>query len=96
MGLTMNGPGKAYRKGISPLELYRTFPDAAVAERRFEQVRWEDGVRRANCDGERVARRNHPSMLWRCADCRKRFSAKGNAATRSAKVGCRSGLWRFA
>ena len=79
----MNGRGKAYRKGISLLELYRMFPDAAAAERWFEQARWADGVRRANCNGERVTRRNHPSMPWHCADCRKYFSVKVNSVMHS-------------
>lgn len=32
----MNGSSKAYRKGISLLELYQMFPDDGTAERRFE------------------------------------------------------------
>ena len=90
----MNGPGKAYRKGISLLELYRMFPDDETAERWFEQARWADGVRCANCEGERVTRRNHPSMPWHCKDCRKYFSAKVNSAMHSSKVGCQK--WAMA
>ena len=63
------------------------FPDDGAAERRFEQARWADGVRRASCNGERVTRRNHPSMPWHCADCRKYFSVKVNSVMHSSKVG---------
>lgn len=84
----MNGRGKAYRKGIGLLELYRMFPDDAPRGRWFEQARWADGVRRASCNGERVSRVNHSSMPWHCADCRKHFSVKANSVTHSSKV-CR-------
>ena len=83
----MNGPGKAYRKGISLLELYQMFPDDDTAEKWFEQARWADGVTCANCDGSRVTRRNHPSMPWHCKDCRKYFSVKVNSVMHSSKVG---------
>ena len=84
----MNGPSDAYRKGVSLLELCQMFPDDDTAERRLEQARWADGARRANCAGERVTRRRHPSMPWHCADCNKYFSVKMNSVTRSSKVRC--------
>lgn len=40
----MSAPGKAFRKGITLLELMRMFPDDETAERWFVETRWPDGI----------------------------------------------------
>ena len=84
----MNAPGKAFRKGISLLELMQMFPDDETAERWFVEARWPDGIRCAHCDSERVGRKgNHPTQPYHCSDCRSFFSVKTNSVMHASKVG---------
>ena len=83
----MNAPGKAFRKGITLIELLQMFPDDATAEKWFVESRWPDGVRCAHCDGDRVKAAKHKSMPYHCADCRRFFSVKTNSVMHASKVG---------
>ena len=84
----MSAPGKAFRKGITLLELMRMFPDDETAERWSVQTRWPHGIRCPHCGSERAgAKANHPSQLYHCADCRSFFSAKTNSVMHASKVG---------
>ena len=42
--MAQRAPGKAFRKGISLIELTRMFPDDETAEQWFIKVRWPVGV----------------------------------------------------
>ena len=43
--MTQKAPGKHYRKGISLIEIFDTFPDNASAEKWFTEVRLPHRVR---------------------------------------------------
>ena len=38
------GPGRAYRKGISLIQLAQMFPNDAAAEKWFQDGRWPGGL----------------------------------------------------
>ena len=85
---TYKAPGRYYRKGMTIIELFELFPSDEIAEKWFVETRWADGIRCAHCDGDRITvRGNHPTMPYRCRECRKYFSVKTNAVMHSSKVG---------
>ena len=90
MGETMahKAPGKAFRKGISLIELTRMFPDDATAEAWFIKVRWPVGVCCPECGSldvqERKTRKPQP---FRCRSCRKDFSVKTGTLMQGSNLG---------
>ena len=89
------GPGRAYRKGISLIELARMFPDDATAERWFSKGRWPDGPRCPHCHKtETVKRCTHPSMPYHCRECRRFFSVKVGTVMENSNIGLQQ--WAFA
>ena len=88
------GPGKAYRKGMTLMDLFDMFPDDETAEAWFIKTLWPDGLRCPHCDGERVARRTQPHMPYHCRDCRKFFSVKTGTVMRGSNLGYRK--WAIA
>ena len=85
---THNGPGKSYRKGLNLIDLARLFPDAAAAESWFVKARWPNGVLCVHCSSPQVTTGgSHPTMPYRCLDCRKFFSVKTGTIMQSSKVG---------
>ncbi len=71
------GPGKSYRKGISWMEILKMFPDDATAEAWFAQKRWGNEPACPHCGSVNVqSGAKHPTMPYRCRDCRKRFSVR--------------------
>ena len=90
-----HGPGKAFRKGISLIELGDMFPDDATAEQWFVEQRWPNGIACAHCGSVAVSKLDtHPTMPFRCRDCRKFSSVKTNSLMHSSKIGYRK--WAFA
>ena len=87
MQMAENAPGKHYRKGMTLQELFQKFPNDEAAREWFEQSRWPDGIRCAFCDGENVHDAKHPTMPYRCKDCRKYFSVKHGTVMHSSNVG---------
>lgn len=85
--MAQKAPGKHYRKGITLVQLFEMFPDDKTAEKWFEQARWENGVVCAHCESENVSEVKHPSMPYRCRDCRKHFSVKTNGLMHGSNIG---------
>ena len=91
----MAGPGKAFRKGISLVDLFDMFPNDGAAEEWFIQTRWPNGVACPNCGSTGINdHANHPTMPFHCRDCRKFFSAKTGTVMQSSKLGYRK--WALA
>ena len=85
---TTKGPGRADRKGITIIELLRKFPDDASAEKWFEGIRWKNGPICPDCgSGNHGHCPSHPSMPYKCKDCRKRFSVRKGTVMQSSKFG---------
>lgn len=90
-------PGKAYRKGISLVELMQMFPDEARAERWFADVRWPNGPACPHCGtGNVQSGAAHPTMPYRCREreCRKRFSVKTGTVMQASNLGFQ--VWAIA
>ena len=87
--------GKAFRKGISLVDLMDMFPNEEVAEDWFIQTRWPNGVACPNCgSADFNDHANHPTMPFHCRDCRKFFSSKTGTVMHSSKLGYRK--WAIA
>ena len=85
--MAKKAPGKHYRDGISLVELFEKFPDDESAEKWFVETRWPDGVRCAYCDSDNVTSATHPTMPYRCRDCRRHFSVKTNSVMHASNIG---------
>ena len=79
-GKEIKAPGKAFRAGISLIELFETFPDNATAEAWFTEQRWPDGQPTCpHCGHDDVqVGAAHASQRYRCRhrECGRRFSVK--------------------
>lgn len=85
--MTYKAPGKAFRSGVSMLELMDLFPDEQAARDWFEAIYWP-GVRTCgHCDGTRTrdVPGERPMPYW-CSDCRKYFSVKTGTAMAESKI----------
>ena len=89
-----SGPGKSYRKGMTLMDLFDMFPDNETAERWFVETRWPEGMRCPRCEGGNVAPRKHPTMPYRCNDCRKDFSVKTGSVMEASNISYRK--WAIA
>ncbi len=88
-------PGKAFRKGISIVELTRMFPDNETAERWFVASRWPDGVACPSCNSNNITQRaNRKPQPYHCRDCRKYFSVKVGTLMQGSNLGLQT--WAIA
>ena len=81
----IKAPGKAYREGITLMELFDMFPDEATATKWFEDVLWHEGRKCRKCNSEKTApvKSGKPMPYW-CTNCRSYFSVRtGTALARS-------------
>ena len=85
----MKAPGQAQRTGITLPELMRMFPDDATAEAFFAAERWPGGEAACpRCGSLKVqSGASHPTMPYRCRDCRKRFSVKTGTVMEGSNLG---------
>ena len=80
-------PGKAYRKGISLIEIIQMFPDEKSAEAWFIKARWPVGVCCPECGSLNVQeRKTRKPQPYRCRDCRKDFSIKTGTLMEGSKI----------
>ncbi len=88
-------PGKAYRDGISLMELAEMFPDEASAVAWFESARWSGGRHCGKCGSVETKEvpKAKPMPYW-CKDCRSYFSVRTGTAIERSKVPMRK--WAFA
>ena len=88
--MAQKAPGKAFRKGISLVDLFRMFPDDATAEAWFSETRWPDGPSCPYCGSIHVlSGAKHATMAYRCREkgCRKRFSVKTGTVMEASNIG---------
>ena len=87
----MAAPGKAFREGISLIELFRMFPDDEAAERWFEKARWGQVGRPSHCPlcgsteklGQNKGRK--PLPYW-CGSCRQHFSVRSGTVMHRSRI----------
>ena len=86
--MAQKASGKAFRKGISLIELTRMFPDDDTAEQWFIKVRWPVGVCCPECGSLNVqVRESRKPQPFRCRDCRKDFSVKTGTLMQGSNLG---------
>ena len=93
--MAKTGPGKAFREGITLLELTEMFPSERAAREWFEAILWPTERCCGHCgslDTYRV--KSEKPMPYRCRDCKKYFSAKTGTAIAASNVTYRQ--WAFA
>ena len=87
---TQTGPGKAWRKGVTLVDVIRMFPDNETAEAWIAGIRWPDGPRCPHCDHDNVQHPTaHKTMPYRCrrGGCRKFFSVRVGTVMQDSKLG---------
>ena len=83
----MAGPGKAYRKGISLIEVIERFNTVEKAEAWFIEQRWPNGIACVKCGSLNIATiANRKPAPFRCRDCRKHFSVKTDTVLHSSNI----------
>ena len=88
--MTYKAPGKHYRKGISLVELFRLFPDEAMAEDWFTQIRWPKGLHCPYCGSVNIqSGSKHKTMPYLCREreCAKRFSVRTGSPMQDSNIG---------
>ena len=83
-------PGKAYRKGITLVELMNMFPTEETAAQWFERQVWPTGRCCGHCGSvnTREVPKAKPMPYW-CTDCRSYFSVRTGTVLAHSKVSLR-------
>lgn len=88
-------PGKAYREGISLIEIMNMFPDESSAEKWFEGIIWNTGITCPHCGSENaVQTKNRKPLPYRCRTCRKHFSIRHGTVMSKSRIPLRK--WAIA
>ena len=90
---THKAPGKAYREGITLLELGELFPDEDAARKWFEAQVWPSERCCTRCGSLRTQKASHRTMPYWCTDCRSYFSLKTGTALESSKIPLKKWVW---
>ena len=91
--MAQSAPGKAYRNGISIIELAGMFPDEQSAREWFEKERWGGQRCCPHCGSVRTSEATHKKMPYRCKDCHSYFSVRTGTLMESSKVSLKKWLW---
>ena len=76
------------RDDLSLLDFFRQFPDDTTAEAWFISRRWPNGICCPHCESAIIElKAKHPTMPYRCTDCKKYFSVKVGSIMHGSKLG---------
>ena len=90
-----HAPGRAYRAGISLIELMAMFPDDATATAWFESILWAGERCCGHCGSVNTSETpNQKPMPYWCRDCRSYFSIRTGTAIERSHVPLRK--WAIA
>ena len=84
--MAKKAPGKAYREGISLIELMDMFPTEDFATAWFESVLWDGERCCGHCGSVRTAKASHRKMPYWCSDCRSYFSIRTGTPMAHSKI----------
>ena len=84
--MATKAPGKAYRKGLSLVELKDMFPTEDAAREWFESVFWPQGRCCGHCGSTNTKTASHKYMPYWCSDCRSYFSVKTGTVMQASKL----------
>lgn len=91
--MATKAPGKAYRKGLSLVKLFKMFPDDETARKWYEEQVWPKGPYCPKCGTFNVQSGiKHKSMTHRCRECpgKPRFSLRTGTVLQSSKLDYRT------
>ena len=92
---TRQAPGKAFRKGITLIELFEMFPTEEVAAKWFEHQLWSGDRCCGHCGSLNTKETsNRKPMPYWCPDCRSYFSVRTGTALAHTKIALRK--WAIA
>ena len=92
--MKQKAPGKAFRVGISLIELAEMFPDEESARGWFESKRWPNKRTCPGCNGaDTVSIPNERPMPYRCRSCKLFFSVRTGTAFERSKVPLKKWAW---
>lgn len=74
--MTKKAPGKAFREGLTLVQLMDMFPTEEAATAWFESVIWPEGRHCPKCGSVRTCEASHKRMPYWCSDCRSYFSVR--------------------
>lgn len=89
----MTGPGKAYRNGLTFLDIMRLYPDEESATEWFENMFWPDGRKCPHCNSENTYATKGNTMPYRCRPCNKRFSVRTGTLLQSSRLPLLKWIW---
>ncbi len=84
--MAQKAPGKAYRKGLTLIQLMEIFPTEESATKWFEKVLWNDNRCCGKCGSVRTTTAKHKYMPYWCTDCRSYFSIRTGTPLANSKV----------
>ena len=87
--MAKSGPGKAYRQGMSLIDIMQTFPDDKSAEKWFTRQLWPAGPHCPDCFTPNVQSNiKHKKMTHRFRECpnRRMFSLKTGTVLEGTKL----------
>ena len=79
-------PGKAYREGLTLLDLMGMFPTEQSAADWFEEVLWDGDRCCGKCGSTRTREASHRRMPYWCTDCRSYFSVRTGTPMARSKI----------
>ena len=74
--MSHSAPGKAYREGMSIMEMMQMFPNEQAATNWFESIIWPDGRYCPKCGSTNTTKAKHKTMPYWCNGCRGYFSVR--------------------
>lgn len=74
--MSHSAPGKAYREGMSIMEMMQMFPNEQAATDWFESIIWPDGRYCPKCGSTNTKKAKHKTMPYWCNGCRGYFSVR--------------------
>ena len=92
--MAKKGPGKAYREGLTIVQLMEMFPTEQAATEWFEATIWPNGRHCPKCGSVRTREASHKKMPYWCTDCRSYFSVKTGTPLANSKIPLRK--WAIA
>lgn len=93
--MSKKAPGKAFRQGLTVIELMDMFPTEEAATVWFEEAIWPHGRHCSHCGNtETVETKNRKPMPYWCGGCRSYFSVRTGTPMQRSKIALRK--WAIA
>ena len=79
-------PGKAFRDGLTIVQLVEMFPDESTATKWLETEFWPEDRCCGHCGSTKTRNASHKTMPYWCTDCRKYFSVRTGTVLAHSKA----------